>query len=82
MSRCLLHIKKIDAFKKFCADIGVEVRDGKGDYEVIQVKLKSGRWMPIFTKNDAKEHVTVPSALHGLVWNFIKHRDEAVNESI
>lgn len=76
MSRCLLAISKIHEFKEFCKSINVETRDGKGDYEVMQVRLKSGNWMPIFIKNDAKVHVTVPSALHGLVWNFIKHGKE------
>lgn len=72
MSKCLLHINKLEAFKEFCKSMNVETRQGKGDYEVLQVKLKSGRWQAIFKSNSAKEHLTVPSCLHGLVWNFIR----------
>lgn len=73
MSRSLLAIHKINDFVEYCKSVGIETREGRGDYEVLQVRLKSGNWMPIFKKDSATFHVTVPNALHGIVWKFIKH---------
>lgn len=72
MSRSLLATKKLPEFIAYCSKIGVETREGKGDYQALQVKLKSGSWMPIYERSGDNFHLTVPSCLHGLVWSFIK----------
>ena len=78
MSRCLLHKTKLDAFQQWLSTQGIEVRPGRGDFEVLQVKLgqchRAGPspWHCVFDRIEAPEHYTVAWPLEQLVRRFIK----------
>jgi len=72
MSRNLLHKTKLEAFKTFLSKSGIEHRPGRGSFQMLQVKLKSGQWQCVFDRIDAPEHYTVAHPLEGLVHKFIK----------
>lgn len=71
MSRCLLHKTKLDAFKQWMDANGIEHRPGRGDFQVEQIKTKSGQWQCIFDRLDAKEHYTVAAPIEHLVRRFL-----------
>lgn len=71
MSRCLLHKNKLEAFKVWLTETGVEHRPARGDFQVLQVKVKTG-WQCIFDRLDAKEHYTVAAPLESTVRRFIR----------
>jgi len=69
MSRSLLHRTKIDEFKVYLSDKGIEFRDGRGDYQVIQVLIGKD-WMCVYDRNKG-DHFTVDTRMEGLVRRFI-----------
>lgn len=71
MSRCLLHKSKLEAFKEWLTATGIEHRPARGEFQVLQVKVKNG-WQCIFDRLDAKEHYTVAAPLESMVHRFIK----------
>ncbi|TCK39687.1 hypothetical protein B0G84_5027 [Paraburkholderia sp. BL8N3] len=77
MSRNLLHKTKLEAFKTFLSKSGIEHRRGRGAFQVLQVRLKSGQWQCVFDRLDAPEHYTVAHPLEGLVHRFIKQAKQA-----
>ena len=72
--RDLLHVSRVSEFREWCTQVkGLEVRDGRGAYEICQILPKgSKRWQVIFSRDRMPEHVTVPEPLVPLVLNFIK----------
>ncbi|MBY4730779.1 hypothetical protein K6V90_09565 [Cupriavidus pauculus] len=70
MSRCLLHKSKLKAFKEWLTAIGIEHRQPRGDFQVLQVKVKTG-WQCVFDRLDTKEHYTVAAPLESTVRRFI-----------
>lgn len=74
MSRNLLHKSKLTDFKTFLDSVGIEHRPGRGDYQILQVKTKSGQWQCVFDRLDAPEHYTVAWPLEPIVHRFIKSR--------
>ncbi len=70
MSRCLLHKNKLEAFKAWLTATGIEHRPARGEFQVLQVKVKNG-WQCIFDRLDAKEHYTVAAPLESTVRRFI-----------
>ena len=71
MSRRLLHKTKLEAFKQWLGANGIEHRPPRGDFQVLQIKTKSGQWQCVFDRLDAKEHYTVAAPIEHLVQRFI-----------
>ena len=70
--RALLHRNQLPSFIEFLEAEGIEFRDGRGDWQVLQIKnQKHGGWDSIFDSL-RKEHYIVPHPLIGLVKKFIK----------
>ncbi len=75
-ARALLHRTCLEEFKQFLTDHQIEWRDGKGEWQLIQVRSSSGRWHPIFDRLQG-DHYTVPSPLVNIVRRYIdwRHND-------
>jgi hypothetical protein len=72
MSRNLLHIKKLDAFKSFLDAEQIVHRPGRGVWEVMQVALANGQWACVYERIDMPEHFTTDKRIDKLVSRFIK----------
>lgn len=72
-SRCLLHQKNLDKFAEWLCDRGWEIRNPKGDFEVLRAINKKGKWLIVYKKIDAKEHYTVRDVDRHIVWGFINN---------
>ena len=72
MSRNLLHVSKLDAFKAWLTSNSIEHRPGRGGYEVLQVKTKKGAWQCVFRRHEMPEHYTVAYPLEPIVHRFIR----------
>lgn len=72
MSRNLLHKTKLDAFKAWLDSKGIEHRPGRGEYQMLQVKMKNGQWQCVFDRHSAPEHYTVAHPLEQHVHRFIR----------
>lgn len=72
MSRNLLHVSKLGAFSHWLADQGIEQRSGRGEFEVLQVKTRTGQWHCIFSRCHMPEHYTVAKPLVSTVHRFIR----------
>lgn len=72
MSRNLLHKTKLDPFKAWLTENGIEHRPARGDYDVLQVRSDSGQWQCLFDRHNAPEHYTVAGPLESLVRRFIR----------
>ena len=69
-NRNLLHKSKLEQFKNWLSLNGYEWREGKGYFQVIQIKSRTHGWLAIHSKLDC-DHFTVPSAHKRLVQKFI-----------
>lgn len=70
--RNLLHKSKLADFKEWLSMNGIQWRDGKGSYQVIQVNTGCG-WTPIYdSSKERREHFTTQDALRPLVNRFIR----------
>lgn len=69
--RGLLAISQLENFKQYLDKIGINYREGKGIYQVLQVNYGGG-WSPIYIRQEAKEHLTVQRELVPLVQKFQK----------
>ncbi|AKJ28754.1 hypothetical protein [Caldimonas brevitalea] len=74
MSRNLLHKSKLDAFKAWLDQAGIEHRPPRGEFQVLQVKTKNGQWQCVFDRLDAQEHYTVAWSLESIVRAYIRER--------
>ena len=77
MSRCLLHKSRLDAFKAWLEQQGIEHRPGRGDFQVLQVCLKRptlprDQWSAVYDRHSATEHYTVTTPLENTVKRFIR----------
>lgn len=75
MSRNLLHKTKLEAFKSWLDEQGIEHRPGRGVFQVLQVRMSSKRlneWQCIFDRLEAPEHYTVAHPLESIVMRFIR----------
>lgn len=70
MSKSLLHRAKLGEFKAFLSNKSIEHRDGRGDYQVLQV-LHNGIWMAVYDRHGG-DHFTTDRRMDGLVRRFIK----------
>ena len=67
-----LHKSRLQAFKDWMTSNGIEWREGKGGYQVIQVKTDKG-WPAIYDSDkDRREHYTVQEGLLKVVSRFIR----------
>lgn len=73
MARNLLHKNKVEEFKQWLSEKGIKYRDGRGDYQIIQVQV-SGTWACLYNRDDMPEHVTNDRRLNGLIRYFIRER--------
>lgn len=72
-NRHTLHISKLEDFKKWLVKDGWEIEEPKGIYEVLRAR-KQGRQNPliVYTKADAKEHLSVMDRDSGVVGAFLR----------
>lgn len=74
MSRNLLHKKHLADFTRWAEDKDYPVRDGKGDWQVLQVWI-GGVWYAIYERLYMPEHLTVAgNKLEKLVRKFYDER--------
>lgn len=81
MSRNLLHKSKLGALKEWLDKNKIEHRPGRGDWQVLQIKVKNG-FQCIFDRFDVTngqkdvrmtpEHYTVDRRLEGLIFRFLR----------
>ena len=76
MSRCLLHITKLDAFLAWLDKENIQNREGKGDYQVRQICKDGKHWNNIYSRLDMPEHYTVDRHLESLVHKFIREKGD------
>ena len=69
-----LHKNKLENFKQWLIGDGWEIEAPKGDYEVLRAR-KQGRKNPliVYTKMDAKEHLSVMGRDTGVLGAFLKN---------
>lgn len=77
-SRCLLHKKDIGDFAMWCRVNGIETREGRGDFQVLQVR-KGKNWQTIYERMDTHAgneivHMTVPTPIENIVRRFISDK--------
>jgi adenylate kinase family enzyme len=77
-NRRTLHKTQLDEFKKYLADRGIAFRDGKGQYQVLQVMTLSEGWGCVYERNDMKEHFTVQDKLNPIVIGFYSEKRKAL----
>lgn len=72
-NRHTLHISKLEDFKKWLVKDGWEIEEPKGIYEVLRAR-KLGRKNPliIYTKSDAKEHLSLMDRDSSVVGAFLR----------
>lgn len=72
-NRHTLHISKLEDFKKWLVKDGWEIEEPKGIYEVLRAR-KYGRQNPliVYTKADAKEHLSIMDRDSGVIGAFLK----------
>ena len=76
MSRNLLHKGKLCDFKQWLSKKGIQHREGRGDFQVLQVALPGNQWGVVYDRITAPEHYTVTAPMESLVRRFIQsHRD-------
>lgn len=74
MIRCTLHLTHLEPFKEWLNTQGCAWREGKGEYQVLQVLTPKDGWQIIFRRADMPEHYTVNAKLLPLVTRFIRSR--------
>jgi len=72
MSRCLLHISKLDAFKSWLDKEGIAHRPARGDYQVLQVCKDGKHWNCVYSRHDMPEHYKTDKHLDNLVIKFTR----------
>jgi len=73
MSRNLLHINKLEAFKAWLDKKGIKHRKGLGDWQIMQVFHPDlNVWACIYERIEMPQHFTVDKRLDKLIARFIK----------
>ena len=73
-NRNTLHKTKLEDFRKWCKENGIETRAGVGEFQVLQVRTGRRTWLGIYDRLIAKEHYTVDRRMSGLVMKFINSK--------
>lgn len=75
MSRCMLHKNKLDDFKVWLTNQGIQHRPGKGVWQVLQVLSNDGKhWNAVYERAEMPEHLTNVRYLDSLVIRFCRNR--------
>lgn len=69
--RALLHKSKLAAFRAWCERQRIDVREGRGDWQVLQVKIGAD-WLAVFARGYMPEHYTTENRLIPTVRRFIR----------
>jgi len=72
MSRNTLHIKKIDQLKDWLKQKEIPFRNGKGEYQILQICFDGKQWAGIYKRDFAKEHLTNDRRLDSLIKRFCR----------
>jgi hypothetical protein len=80
MIRCLLHKSKLTSFVQWCALNDIEARPPRGEYQVLQVRLKDGQWACVYDRAVAPEHYTVDRRIESVVRQFIRSTRQPIEE--
>lgn len=81
MSKCLLHISKLDEFKAWLDLKGIKhrpARGGVGTYQVLQVCKDGQHWNCVYRRDKMPEHFSTDMHLDSLVHQFVKHNKPKV----
>jgi hypothetical protein len=70
----MLHVTKLEEFKKFLDELEVPHRPGKGEWQILQVCVEFFGWRVIHKRLNMKEHYTVDERLIPLVHKFIDNQ--------
>lgn len=70
-NRCLLHQKKLDAFREWLVKDGWEIHPCKDCFEVLRAK-KEKKWLIVYRRIEADVHYTVRNEDVKLVRRFLK----------
>lgn len=73
MKRCTLHKSKLEDFKEYLIKFDIKFREGKGDYQVIQVGVL-GRFYQVF-KRHGGDHYTTQKELLPTIKNYLSWRN-------
>lgn len=80
VNRNTLAIHKLDDFKAWLDEHGIEHRPTTADYQVLQVRLPNDpRWHAIFKRENAKFHLSTPAPLSGVVRAFVSGEAPVTN---
>lgn len=81
MSRSLLYKHDLDRFLRWCAENGIETRDGRGDWQVAQISDGEGGWDVIYERLHMPMHLTVVRPLEPLVRRFLAAKHKRAKEN-
>lgn len=71
--RCTLAIHKLDEFKAWLDQHGVEHRPTNAAYQALQIRRPGDpRWHALYRRLDAEVHLSVPEPLRDLVRRFVR----------
>lgn len=79
--RCTLHKTKLESFKKYLDSQGISYREGKGDYQALQVKTGRHGWQCIYEKNEMPEHYSVQDKLMYLIREFLVDQKKNISKN-
>lgn len=68
-----LHHRHLGDFRAWLDAQGIEHRDARGAFQVMQVK-QGREWRAVYHRSHAPEHVSVPRDLYPLVRRFLRER--------
>lgn len=74
MSRNLLHKSTLTQFKEWLDRKHIQWREGKGEFQVMQVAWPEGQTNCVYDRIEAPEHYTVTRPMAPLVRRFIQAR--------
>lgn len=75
VNRSTLAIHKLDDFKAWLDEHGIEHRPTTANYQVLQVRLPNDpRWHAIFKRENAAFHLSTPAPLQDVVRAFVSGR--------
>lgn len=70
--RDLLHKNKVPELKEWLDRNGFVWREGRGDWQIMQIQIQAPGWHVLFERLKMPEHVTVPDPLLPLIYRFIR----------
>lgn len=71
MAANVLAIKKLPLLLEWLDQQDIPHRDGKGPYQVRQIYVEGAGYQVIFSRLDAKEHLSYNTKLEALIRRFI-----------